>query len=66
MKLEDLIKQIIEDLKSNKVDNERIDNFINYKNKYTVLRPTVTVKVELTDGKVASIDVSDYFEGVIK
>ncbi len=63
--LEELIKRIVRDLESNRID-ERIDSYDDYKTKYVVLKPRVKVKVELTSGKVAEIDVTDYFEGVVR
>ena len=60
--LEELIKKII---KENKMD-ERIVAFNDYKTKYAILHPSVTVNVELTEGKVYKIDVTDYFKGVVK
>lgn len=62
--MKELITKIIQDLKEGKIDS-RIEKFIDYKNKYTILRPTVKVEVELTDGKVAVVDVTDYFTEVL-
>lgn len=61
-----LITQIIQDLGSEKKIDSRVVSYDNYKSKYVVLKPSVTVEVALTDGKVIKIDISDYFKGVIK
>ena len=63
--LQALITRIVQNIDKNHLD-ERIFNFTDYKNKFVVLKPSVKVEVELTEGKVFRIDVSDYFEGVIK
>ena len=63
--LEVLIKRIVEGLEKNQID-ERVDVYTDYKSPYTVLSPKVKVKVELTSGKIAEIDVTDYFEGAVK
>lgn len=63
--LEDLITRIVQNLEEEKMD-KRIEHYHDYKSKYVNLRPRVVVKVELTDGKVCEIDVTDYFEGVVK
>ena len=64
MTLEELIKNEIENLKNGKVDN-RVNSFVDYKNKYAVLKPGVTIEISLTQGIVATIDISDYFKGEI-
>ena len=58
--LEELLRDTIENLKQNKVD-DRIISFNNYKNDYTVLKPTVIVEIALKKGIVAKLDVSNYF-----
>lgn len=63
--LKSLITRIVEGLENETLD-KRIVKYIDYKTKYTILKPSVKVEVELTDGKVAQFDVSDYFEGVIR
>lgn len=63
--LEELIKKIVENLNVEKLD-KRIVDFHDFKSKYVVLKPSVVVKIELTDGRICDIDVSDYFEGVVK
>lgn len=63
--LEDLLKDTIESLKQNKVD-DRIISFNDYKNEFTVLKPTVIVELALKKGIVAKVDVTDYFTGVLK
>lgn len=63
--LEVLIKHIVEDLENNQI-NDRVDSYNDFKSKYVVLKPLVKVRIELTSGKVAEIDVTDYFEGVVR
>ena len=63
--LQGLIAKIIENLDASKLD-ERITSYTDFKSKYVVLRPSVKVDVELTDGKKFTIDITDYFEGVAK
>lgn len=63
--LEKLITEIVKNLEDEKLD-ERIDFYNNYKTRYVVLKPSVKVRVELTEGKIAEIDVTDYFEGVVR
>ena len=65
MTLEELIKHEIENIK-NGIVGKRIDSFVDYKNKYAILKPEVKVEVSLTSGVVAKIDVSDYFAEEIK
>ena len=64
-RLEDLISRIIENLDVEKLD-KRIDTYTDYKNKYMILKPSVKVQVELTCGKVITIDITDYFKGAVK
>ena len=63
--LEALITKIIQNLDVEKLDS-RVDTYTDFKNKYVILKPSVKVEVELTCGKVVKIDVTDYFEGVVK
>ena len=63
--LQKLIARIIENLDASKLD-ERITSYTDYKSRYVVLRPSVKVDVDLTDGRTFKIDVTDYFEGVAK
>lgn len=63
--LEEVVKQAIKNLLDGKV-NERVINFVDYKNKYAVLKPEVKVEISLTKGIVATIDVSDFFKEEIK
>lgn len=63
--LKELISRIVRDLEDNEID-ERIVSFTDYKRKYVILKPSVKVNIELTNGRVACIDVTDYFEGVVK
>lgn len=63
--LEELIKNLIEGLKEGKL-SERMDTYIDYKNPYTVLKPSVKVEVELSKGVVAKFDISDFFKEALK
>ena len=63
--LRELIANIIQNIDFEKLDS-RIDSYVDFKSKYVVLKPSVKVDVELTNGKKFSIDVTDYFEGVAK
>ena len=63
--LEEVVKQAIKNLLDGKV-NERVESFVDYKNKYAVLKPSVKVEISLTKGVVATIDVSDFFTEEIK
>jgi len=65
MSLEEVVKQQIKNLQDGKV-NERVESFVDYKNKYAVLKPSVKVEISLTKGIVATIDVSDFFTEEIK
>lgn len=60
LKLEQLVIQQIQNLKKGIVD-KRITSYTDFKNKYVILKPSVTIEVELTDGIRATIDVTDYF-----
>lgn len=61
MNLEELIKEEIKNLKNGKL-NERVKNFSNYDSKYAILKPKVMVHIELAQGFIADVDISDYFE----
>lgn len=63
--LRGLIANIIQNIDAEKLDS-RIDSYADYKSKYVVLKPSVKVDVELTNGKKFTIDITDYFEGVAK
>lgn len=63
--LEEVVSEIIQNVDVEKLD-KRIDTYADYKSKYVVLQPKVKVSVELTNGKKFTIDVTDYFKGVIK
>ena len=63
--LEELITRLVKYLDSEKFD-ERVVSYYDYKSKYVVLKPSVTVEISLTEGKVVKIDVSDYFKEVVK
>lgn len=63
--LEDLIKKIISKSKVDTLDH-RVESFVDYKNKYMILKPSVKVTIELTEGKVIKADVTDYFEKSLK
>lgn len=65
MTLEELLKKEIEKIKKGKID-ERIVSFVDYKNKYAILKSAVKVEVSLTKGVVATIDISDYFEEEVR
>lgn len=56
--LEDIIKEVIETKKS-----DRITTYIDYKKKYVILNPSVKVEIELPEGKVIKLDVTDLFFG---
>ena len=64
-RLEELVKRIIQNIDTEKFD-ERVETYVNYNSKYTVLKPSVKVEVELTCGKIFKFDVSDYFKEDIK
>lgn len=63
--LEEVIKKAIKNLLDGKVD-ERVKTFTNYDNKYAVLKSEVKVKISLTEGIEATIDVSDFFKEELK
>lgn len=66
MELNNLIKNVIEDLKNGSVKNDRLVSFVDYKNKYAILKPAITIKIELTKGVVAKVDITDYFMEELK
>ena len=63
--LEELIKKIISKSKVDTLDH-RVESFVDYKNKYMILKPSVKVTIELTEGKVIKADITDYFEKSLK
>lgn len=63
--LEELIKKIISKSRVDTLDH-RVESFVDYKNKYMILKPSVKVTIELTEGKVIKADVTDYFEKSLK
>lgn len=63
--LNDLIADSIKELNEGKVGG-RVDSYVDYKSRFVVLKPSVKVEIALTGGKVVKIDISDYFEGVLK
>lgn len=63
--LQQLIARLIKDIDVEKLD-KRVVSYTDYKQKYTVPKPTVVVEISLTNGKIIKVDISDYFEGVIK
>ena len=65
LSLEEIVKQTIRNLLDGKVD-ERVESFVDYKNQYAVLKPSVKLEISLTKGIVAKVDVSDFFTEEIK
>jgi len=65
MSLQELLESIFKDVEQGKL-SDRVFTFVDYKNKYVHLKPEVNVEVKFTDGKTATIDVTDYFKGVVK
>lgn len=59
--LEQLIKQQIKNLNNGVVD-KRVNSYVDFKSKYAILKPTVTIEIALKNGIKATIDISDYFE----
>ena len=66
VKLQELLNNLIKEFNCDKKFNDRIIGFTDYKSKYCILKPKVTVSVEQTDGKIINIDVTDYFKEVLK
>ena len=64
--LEELLKKIIKDVENGSIQNQRVISYYDYKNKYAILKPRITVDIELTNGKTAKIDISDFFKGELK
>lgn len=64
--LQEFLNKLIVEFNTKEKFNERIIGFTDYKNKYCILKPKVTVSVEQTNGKIINIDVTDYFTEVIK
>ena len=63
--LQDLIARSIKNVEEGRLTS-RVVSYADYKQKYIVPKPSVKVEIELTSGKVAKLDITDYFEGVIK
>lgn len=63
--VEELLVRIINDLKEGKVD-DRVVSYANYDSNYVFPKPKVIVQVEMTNGKTAKIDITDYFKEVVK
>lgn len=63
--LEEVVKKAIKNLSEGKVD-DRVTSFVDYKNPYAILKPKVTVNIELTKGITATVDVSDFFKEELK
>ena len=59
--LESLLSRLIQNVKEGKLD-ERIISYANYDSNYVFPKPKVIVQVELTNGKTAKIDITDYFK----
>jgi len=62
-RLEDLLLRIKSGVESGEID-KRVISYTDYKSKYVVLKPMMKVRIELTDGKIFEIDISDYLEGL--
>ena len=65
MNLEDEIKKAIGDLREGKIP-ENAEQYMDYGSKYTILRPSVKVEIELSCGKVLKFDATHHFKGVLK
>ena len=63
--LVEFITKVIEHIDDDKLD-PAVEEYKNYKSRYVIPKPHVRVQIELTSGKVATIDITDYFKGVIK
>lgn len=63
--LQRVLTEIIQNVDVQKL-NKRVIAYKDFKNKYVILKPSVEVKIELTEGKVVTVDVTDFFEGVVK
>ena len=55
------IKKILADALKAPV-GDRVVEYHDYRSKYTILKPSVTLKAETRDGKVIVLDVTDLFE----
>ena len=64
--VDEIIRSAIADAIAGTIKSERVVSYIDYKAKYTVLKPTVRVTIELTSGKILTLDVSDEFEKELK
>lgn len=66
IELQQLLETLINDFNEKEKFDERIVGFTDYKSKYCILKPKVTVSIEQTNGKIINVDITDYFKGVIK
>ena len=66
IELQQLLETLINDFNEKEKFDERIIGFTDYKSKYCILKPKVTVSIEQTNGKIINVDITDYFKGVIK
>lgn len=66
MELQKMLESLIVDFNENEKIDKRIVGFTDYKSKYCILKPKVTVSIEQTNGKIINVDITDYFKGVIK
>lgn len=66
IELQNLLEKLINEFNEDKKFNDRIIGFTDYKSKYCILKPKVTVNIEQTDGKIINVDITDYFKGVLK
>ena len=66
IELQELLESLIKEFNKKQKFNERIIGFTDYKSKYCILKPKVTVSIEQTDGKIINLDITDYFKGVVK
>lgn len=64
LKLEDLLNQQITNIKNGLVD-KRVISYMDYKNKYAILKSKIVVKISLMEGIEANIDITDYFEKML-
>jgi len=64
--LEEVLKKEIKSIKEGKIDSKRIVSYFNFNNPYAILKPKITVEVELKQGVKASIDISDLFKEELK
>lgn len=66
IELQELLNKLIIEFNEKEKFNERIIGFTDYKSKYCILKPKVTVSIEQTNGKIINVDITDYFKEVIK